>query len=193
VFAAYAHEVGADGNIRSQEFEILEITTSSGDSTIYCALDGVIWPENENPVYVDFPDVFLMQVRTEFNIPGTGTDVLATIYLDRYTKPWLETANAIKEKILAQKAKISKIEAKEYRLKGFMARDGLQYDPRTLLKATVEHFAIPLKKSSDDDSIPMDSQPEFPDPIPMLNQLLRKLERKLSSMYSMLRHLFVRA
>jgi hypothetical protein len=183
VFTSFAHQVEPNGTTREQEFQVLEITTSWRDSTIYDALDGIIWSEDDNPVYIDFSDVFTVQLRTESNEPGSGIDISPIIYLDRYTKPWLATANAIKEKILAQKKKIEDIEGKEFRLKSFTTRAGSQYDPRTLLEGAIQHFGIPLKKRSHDEDISMESQPELPDPVPILKQMLRKLEKKIASMY----------
>ncbi|KAA8910919.1 hypothetical protein FN846DRAFT_937502 [Sphaerosporella brunnea] len=180
-FLSYAHQIYPDGQIRDQEFGILEITTSSRDSTIYGALDGIIWAEDDNPVYVDFSDIVSIQLRTETSdTPGSGVDIPATIYLDRYTKRWLEIANAVKEQIAFQKRKIEDIEAKEQKLKSFTTKDGSIYDPRTLLEGAIQHLGIPLKRNYDDDDISMDSQSELPDPIPILTQMLRKVEKKIS-------------
>jgi hypothetical protein len=183
VFASFAHQVEPDGKTRDQEFQVLEVTTSWRDSTIYDALDGVIWSEDDNPVYIDFSDVFTVQLRTESNEPGSGIDILPIIYLDRYTKPWLEVANAVKEKILAQKKKIEAIEGKGSKLKSFTTRTGSQYDPRTLLEGAIQHFGIPLKKRSDDEDISMVSEPDLPDPVPILKKMLQKLEKKIASAF----------
>ncbi|KAI5854612.1 hypothetical protein BZA05DRAFT_392055 [Tricharina praecox] len=180
VFRSNAHQIQPTGEDREQEFTILEMTAQPGDRSLYCALDNTIWSD-EDLVYVEFADVFLAQIRTESgNIQGIGLDIPSVLYPDRYSKPWLETAKLLKEQIATQKSKIYTIEAREESLKCFRSRNGKEYSPKTLLESAINHFAKPLKGSSDDD-ISMDSQPEMVDATPLLKEMLRKLEQIVAS------------
>ncbi|KAF8244775.1 hypothetical protein K440DRAFT_588153 [Wilcoxina mikolae CBS 423.85] len=183
VFTSVAHQIQTDGSDRDQTFQILETTISQSDLTLYSALDTMVWTDEENPVYVDFADVVNFQIKTDMGVQGTGIDIPAALYLDRYTKPWLESVKDLKEKIAAQKSRIIDLEAKEERLKSFGSM-GIEFNTKTLLEITTAHFATPLRVYADDGSgdITMDSQPELPDPTPLLKELLRKLEKNLSNL-----------
>jgi hypothetical protein len=185
IITSVAHQIQTDGSNRDQEFQILETSISQSDLTLYSAFDNIIWSDEDNPVYIKFADVVNFQAKADLGVQGTGIDIPTALYLDRYTEPWLDSVKDIKEQIAAQKSRIIDLEAKEERLKSF-GSIGNEFDTKTLLEITTAHFATSLRVYTDDGSgdITMDSQPEPPDPTPLLKELLRKLEKNLSSMWS---------
>ena len=180
VFRSIVHQIQTNGEDREQEFTVMEMVAQPGDRSLYCALEYTLWSD-EDLVYVEFADVFLAQVRTESGIQGIGLEIPSVLYLDRYSKPWIQTAKSLKEQIATQKSKLYTIEAREESLRCFRSRNGREYSPKALLESSISHFAKPLKGSSDD--ISMDSQPEMLDATPFLKEMLRKLEKSLASKY----------
>ena len=184
VFSSRAHQIQADGTTREQPFWVLETSISQSDSSLYSVLDNMIWADEEQPVYIDFADVVIFQTKAEAGVQGCAIDLPTALYLDRYTEPWLESVKEVKRKIAAQKSRINALETKEERLKSFR-RGSTDYNPKALLELSIDHFASRMKMDPEDSSgdITMDSQPDLPDPTPLLKELLHKLEKKLLGMY----------
>lgn len=185
VFVSSAYQITPEGEERCDEFQVLDVSISPEDTTIYSALDNMIWSDEENSVVVNFAEVFCVHLKTEFHINGgQGIEIPAVLYPDRYTRLWLDTVKSLREQISVQKARIANLDSKEARLKLFKSRNN-EYNPKSLLEITISHFATSLRINNDDgpDDIMMDSQPELPDPTPLLKELLRKLEKNLLSRF----------
>ncbi|KAI5790188.1 hypothetical protein EDC01DRAFT_657928 [Geopyxis carbonaria] len=181
----------SEGKSQHQHFYVLETSATLDDQNLYSAIDGVVWADENSDVVIEFSDVVCIQVKPEQDVNSIGIEVPFDLYLDRYTKPWLEKSKELRAEIRAQRSHIIELEARVQRLTNFRPRNiwednATTYDPKTLLQITIEHFSTPLTRSSENpDDVIMDSQPEKLDPTPVLKELLDKLESKLSNLLSL--------
>lgn len=180
-FTSSAYQLLPSGNSEeTTTFSVLDPFLSPGDTTLYGILDNMIWSDEGNPVYVEFADIICVQLKMDADCSAPNIEIPAILYPDRYTKPWLGLANCLRRDINLQRTTIFELEAQEEKLLCY-SQDNVEYNPKELLELTIAHFATPLPKRNNV-NITMDTQPEAPDPTPLLKQLMAKLEKKLSKL-----------
>lgn len=189
-YSHIAHQVDEE---HSQPFIVLEIGMEAGDLTVYSAIDRMMWgDEFADDCYLDVGDLVIARV---VNAPNHSARFPADLYLDRYTKPFLDEARELRKQITQKITEINEMDAKLFKLQNFQRKnamgqpEGPVLSPQRLLQATIEHYAAPISRPFGEDSsddVIMDS---YPDPSDALKELLRKLEVKIASRYNSLQML----
>lgn len=179
-----AHERRQDGTSNDQEFICLELGTRP-DDTLYSAIDQALWGA-EADAYITFGDVLCIRVTPEAGSNTIGATFPLNFYPDRYTEAWLETTQFLRGQIEEAKATLVELDFKAERMTRFQKKnamgqpEGKSFDPRELLKITIDHYATPITDAATgNNSDDVGLRPNFPDPTEKLKEILSKLEAKL--------------
>lgn len=141
-------------------------------ANIYNAIDQLVWPDEvvtTGDIYFEnVSDVFCISVINSeaSDVTGIGIDILADLYLDRYTAGFLELVKEMKSERDKIIAKIRNLEQREERLlhcrKSRAIVDTSTVGTTQLLEAVIHHFeylALPSTQPDDESGdSPMETQ-----------------------------------
>ena len=154
-FTSIAVETG--DLLKKKPFQVLEVSVSDDlasmlGSTLYNALDSILWGENDQAGDVYFEhvsDVLCIALKrdttpSEFSGGGIGLDIPTEIYMDRYSEKFLHVVRGMKSEKERLKSEIRKLECREEKLlhcrQSKAVVDTSTVEITKLLEAAIEHF-----------------------------------------------------
>jgi hypothetical protein len=167
---------GVENKERASNFQLLEITVNANDSSIYSAIDSLIWDEEE--VAIDFNDVVIFSIQQASGSPGTGVEIPTEIYLDRYTEPWLEQVADLKKNIRQLRNKREAIIKRAFGLTQFHSENPVEFLTETIRIYSEIILNQEFNILDDENTAPTEN------PIPSLEKILNNLKTNIASKLS---------
>ncbi|TGZ81046.1 hypothetical protein EX30DRAFT_341029 [Ascodesmis nigricans] len=184
LFQVVAYSREPDNCMTEERVCCIEMRSSPEDETLYSVMDAALWGW-ESDAYIDFPEVICFSIVAD---PGTnviGARFPMDFYPDRYTEAWLETSAFLRGEIAKTKASLVDLQSQAEKFTTFQRknamgeREGQVFDPRQLLKISIEHLSASAAQTNGDDQM-TDGEPQSaPGPTEKLKDILEKLEQKL--------------
>lgn len=169
---------GVENKERASNFQLLEISVNANDSSIYSAIDSLIWDEGE--VAIDFNDVVILSIQQASGSPGTGVEIPTEIYLDRYTEPWLEQVADLKKNIRQLRNKREAIIKRALGLTQFHGENPVEFLTETIRIYSEIILNQEFNILDDENTVPTEN------PIPSLEKILNNLKTNIASKLSLL-------